>query len=72
VRSVGHVVHSGASEARNINTLFFILGWDRYGFVRKHAGTRYTEFVFLHAVGSAGHLVYSVASGMPNVKALFS
>jgi hypothetical protein len=29
VGSVGHVVHFGASRARNIDTLFFILGWDR-------------------------------------------
>jgi hypothetical protein len=29
VGSAGHVVHSGANEAQNINVLFFMLRWDR-------------------------------------------
>jgi hypothetical protein len=32
VGSVGHVVHCSASEARNIDTLFFLFGWERYRF----------------------------------------
>jgi hypothetical protein len=46
VQSVGHAVHSGASEAREFDTLFFMLGWDRYGFDKKRAMTHYTELVF--------------------------
>jgi hypothetical protein len=71
VGSAGHVVHSGASEARNVDALFFILGWVRYGYDKKRAGTRYTKVVFLHPVGSAGHIVHSDASGARNVNVLF-
>jgi hypothetical protein len=62
VGSTGHVAHSGASRARNIDALFFKLRWDRYGFHKKCSGTRYTKLVFLHLVGSAGHVVHFGAS----------
>jgi hypothetical protein len=42
----GHVVHCGASGARNTDTLFFMLRWDRYGFQNQRIETRYTELVF--------------------------
>jgi hypothetical protein len=45
--------------------------WDRYGFDKKSHGTRYTELVFLHVVGSVGHVVHFGASGTRNVIALF-
>jgi hypothetical protein len=41
-----------------------MLGWDRFGFLKKHVGTRYDELVFLHPVGFASHLVDSRASGL--------
>jgi hypothetical protein len=44
----------------------------RHGYNKKRAGTRYAELVFLHPMGSAGHVVHSSASGVQNVNALFS
>jgi hypothetical protein len=60
-----------SSWVRNIDTLFFILRWDRYGYDKKRAETYYPELVFLHPVGSASHIVYSSASRARNVNAPF-
>jgi hypothetical protein len=40
-----------------------MLGWPGCIFDEKRAGTRYTELLFLHPVGYAGHVVDSSASG---------
>jgi hypothetical protein len=61
VLSAGHIVHSIASGARNVDTLFFILGWDWYRFHKIRGGTHYADLVFLHLVGSAGRVVHSDA-----------
>jgi hypothetical protein len=34
--------------------------------------TCYIELVFLHPVGSAGHVVHSIASGARNINTLFN
>jgi hypothetical protein len=72
VGSVSHVVHPGESRTQNINALFFMLGWDLYGFYKKCAGTRYAALVFLHPVGSTGHLLHAGAFDEQNVNTLFS
>jgi hypothetical protein len=40
VGSVGHIVHSDASGELNVDALLLMLGWDEYGFHKKHDGTR--------------------------------
>jgi hypothetical protein len=71
VGSTGNVVQSGASGARNVDTLFFMLGWDRYGFHKSCARTCYVELSFLHPAGSAGNIVHFGASGERIVDTLF-
>jgi hypothetical protein len=51
VGSAGHVVDSGASGPQNIDALFFMFGWDQYGFDKKRAETRYAELVFFESGG---------------------
>jgi hypothetical protein len=59
VRSVGHIVHSVVSGARNFDALFLMLRCDRYRFNKKNIETHHAELVFLHPAGSAGHVVHS-------------
>jgi hypothetical protein len=72
VGSTGHIVDSGASGLRNVDTLFVTLGWDRYGFHKMRVGTCYAKLVFLHPVGSAGRVGHFGAFGCENLGALSS
>jgi hypothetical protein len=48
-----------------------MLGWDRYGFHKRSAETYYTELVFLHPLGSMGHVVHSVHLGVKRQHSIF-
>jgi hypothetical protein len=68
---VGQVMHSSASRARNMITLFFMLRWDRYRLDKKRIGTQYIELMFLNLVESVGHVVHSDPFRARNVDALY-
>jgi hypothetical protein len=70
--SAGHIVHFGASSARNVDALFFMIVWASCCFIKKRTGTRCSELVFCYPVGSACHAVNSGAYMERNIDALFS
>jgi hypothetical protein len=54
-----------------MDALFFMLGWDRFRLNKKRSGTHYAEPVFLHPVGSPGHVVHFGAYRARNFDTLF-
>jgi hypothetical protein len=56
------VFAAGGSGTQKVESLFYMFGWDRYRLHKKCDGKRYIEHVFLHTMGSVGHVVNSGAS----------
>jgi hypothetical protein len=54
-----------------LDALFSCSGGDWYGFHKKQVGTHYVKLVFLHPVGSMGHIVRSGVSRVRNIDPLF-
>jgi hypothetical protein len=48
-----------------------MLGWDQYRFDKKSIVTGYVELLFLHLVGSVGHVVHFVTSGRESLMHYF-
>jgi hypothetical protein len=48
-----------------------MLWWDWHGYDKKHTGTCYAELVFLHPIGSVGHVLHFGAFGARNIDVLF-
>jgi hypothetical protein len=48
-----------------------MLGWDQYGFDNKCIRTNYAKLLFLHPVGSAGHVVHFGSSGERIIDTIF-
>jgi hypothetical protein len=64
---VDHVAHFWCVRGSKRRHTIFLGRVASCGFHKKHVGAHYVELVFLHPVGSMGHIVYSSAFEVQNV-----